>query len=259
MNGKMKRTLAAAAAVLMVISAAPAASAATFAMRAENKKSTSFSLKWNPIEGAEAYRVYEYDTATKKFTEIKTVKSELCKFEDLTPSTAYKYKVVALQKVDGKFTKFDESGVVTVKTPEKDPAPASSDNSKKEQEKTKIRSSNRNKTDNPRSDRSASAPALGKEELEQLKKDYNTAKSNLSKAQSALSTAEKTYNSAEAEYQKAATGGGHNAEAQEKMAKAKFKRDQAYDDMVDARTDVSTYQALVNSLKAQLVTQGIAV
>ncbi len=229
MKGKMKKIAAAAAAVLMLASVAPAASAAGFGMKAENKKTTSFTLKWNALEGADAYRVYTYDVNTKKFTLYKTVKSELCAFTELSPLTSYKVKVVAVQKVDNDYQALDESGVVTVKTPETDPVAAApaADTKKKDDTKKK------------------------KDEI----KEYNTAKSDLSKAQSALSTAEKNYESARKELEK--TSSGSSPEAQEKRAKIQFKCDEAELAIVLARDDVSYYTALVNRLKAQLATNGI--
>lgn len=67
------------------------------------KTSNSVTLVWDDVKGASAYRVYKYNSKTNKYEKYKDVSSSKCKVTELSANTTYKFKVVALKKVDGAY------------------------------------------------------------------------------------------------------------------------------------------------------------
>ena len=59
---------------------------------------TTITLKWSKISEADYYRVYKYNTKTKKYEKLKDVTSTSLKIKDLKAGTGYKYKVRAVTK-----------------------------------------------------------------------------------------------------------------------------------------------------------------
>ena len=59
---------------------------------------TSVTLKWNKVTGADGYRVYKYNSSTKKYEVIKTVTKTSLKISKLKSGTTYKFKVRAYKK-----------------------------------------------------------------------------------------------------------------------------------------------------------------
>ena len=66
-----------------------------------SQTTTTITLKWNKVTGADAYRVYKYNSKTKKYEKLKDVTKNSLKIEKLKAGTAYKYKVKAYTKDDG--------------------------------------------------------------------------------------------------------------------------------------------------------------
>ena len=65
---------------------------------------TTLSFKWNKVSGAAGYRVYKYNTATKKWDVVlKATKDTSFTDTKLKPGTQYSYKVKAYRKVSGKY------------------------------------------------------------------------------------------------------------------------------------------------------------
>ena len=65
---------------------------------------TTLSFKWNKVSGAAGYRIYKYNTATKKWdTVLKATKDTSFTDTKLKPGTQYSYKVKAYRKVSGKY------------------------------------------------------------------------------------------------------------------------------------------------------------
>ncbi len=62
---------------------------------------TTITLKWNKVTGADGYRVYKYNSKTKKYEKLKDVTKTTLKISKLKAGTAYKYKVRAITKDDG--------------------------------------------------------------------------------------------------------------------------------------------------------------
>ena len=60
-------------------------------------------INWNAVSGASGYRIYRYNTTTKKWNTLKTVSSKTTTYRDsrLVAGTAYKYKVKAYIRVSG--------------------------------------------------------------------------------------------------------------------------------------------------------------
>ena len=88
--------------------------------KAENKtgitvkassKDGKVTLKWDAVEGASKYRVYEY--ADGKATLLKTVRKTATSISGLSTGTDHKYIVTAY--VDKKWSAIDEKSAVTVK------------------------------------------------------------------------------------------------------------------------------------------------
>jgi len=62
---------------------------------------TTITLKWTKVTGADGYRVYKYNSKTKKYEKLKDVTKNTLKISKLKAGTAYKYKVRAYTKDDG--------------------------------------------------------------------------------------------------------------------------------------------------------------
>ncbi len=67
--------------------------------------STAIRINWRKVTGATGYRIYRYNTTTKKWVKVATVKGAATtsyKQTGLKSGTTYKYKVKAYRKVNGK-------------------------------------------------------------------------------------------------------------------------------------------------------------
>ncbi len=73
-------------------------------------------LSWNAVEGADAYKVLQYDSAKGTYVAVKTVKATSCEIDGLKNSTTYKFKVRTLVEKDGKYVSQKTSGVIKCKT-----------------------------------------------------------------------------------------------------------------------------------------------
>lgn len=62
------------------------------------------TLSWKKVSGAEAYGVYKYDSAKKKYVKLKNVKTNKITVT-ADGSGTYKFRVYSLDKVDGKYKK----------------------------------------------------------------------------------------------------------------------------------------------------------
>ena len=62
---------------------------------------STITLKWSKVTGADGYRVYKYNSKTKKYEKLKDVTGTSLKISKLKAGTAYKYKVKAYTKDDG--------------------------------------------------------------------------------------------------------------------------------------------------------------
>lgn len=83
------------------------------------KTSSSVTLSWDAVEGADMYRVYKYNEKTGKYEKYKDVKSTKCTVTGLKANTKYKFKITAYDKVNGKYVKGESSKPVSVTTKKK--------------------------------------------------------------------------------------------------------------------------------------------
>ena len=88
-------------------------------IRASAKTKNSITLKWDKVAGADAYKVYMYNSKTGKYEEYKTVTSNSCTIKDLKKNTKYKFKVSALDKVNSKYKEGEKSDPVAITTKKK--------------------------------------------------------------------------------------------------------------------------------------------
>ncbi|MGN1108413.1 MAG: cellulase family glycosylhydrolase, partial [Oscillospiraceae bacterium] len=77
-------------------------------------KGKKVTLKWDPVAGAYGYKIYEYNSATKKYEQKAFVKSAGKTFNGLSKG-AHKYKIVTVSKFNGKNTSGNYSDVITVR------------------------------------------------------------------------------------------------------------------------------------------------
>ncbi len=79
-------------------------------------KTVDLTLSWKEVKGADGYRIYQYDKATKKYKHIASVtKGTQYKVTKLTGKTEYKFKVRAYKKDSGTIWG-NYSNVFTTKT-----------------------------------------------------------------------------------------------------------------------------------------------
>lgn len=76
----------------------------------------SMTLKWNKVEGADAYRVYLWNYDTEKYESVAYVKGTSAKIKDLDANTICKFKVRTYDEVNGKLTAQSTSKTFKFKT-----------------------------------------------------------------------------------------------------------------------------------------------
>ncbi len=89
--------------------------------------STTVTISWDEVSGADAYRVYMYDESQKRYAVYKNVSGTACQVTDLGKNKTYYFKVAALVKNKEKYTEQERSGQITVKTKVSLPASPSAD------------------------------------------------------------------------------------------------------------------------------------
>lgn len=62
------------------------------------------TLKWDKVSGADAYRVYLYDSYNKKYRSVKTVTDTKAAITGLLSEQKYYFKICALKKTNGKYS-----------------------------------------------------------------------------------------------------------------------------------------------------------
>ena len=97
--------------------------AASPVIKSASSTKNSITLKWGKVKSADGYRVYRYDSKTKKWKSIATVKNGKTSYVDkksLKSKTTYKYKVKAYHKWGPDYNKVNvwglASAVKSVKT-----------------------------------------------------------------------------------------------------------------------------------------------
>ncbi len=69
-------------------------------------KNGKITLSWKKVKGAEAYSVYKYDSAKKKYVKLKTTKNTKYTVTAKGSGT-YKFRIYSMDLVDGKYKKGD--------------------------------------------------------------------------------------------------------------------------------------------------------
>lgn len=87
--------------------------------KASSKTANTVTLTWDKVSGADAYTVYMYNSTTGKYEKYKTVSSNTCTVKSLKKNTKYKFKVAALDKVNGKYKEGEKSDPIAVTTKKK--------------------------------------------------------------------------------------------------------------------------------------------
>ena len=131
MNRKIFKAVAVTAAVLLTGVISTSVSEPNIAVAAEaagaklsapsyadyiERTSDSVTLSWSSVKGADAYRIYKYDAAEKKFKAYKTVYGTSYTVTGLKSSTQYKFRIAALKKSSGKYSAGKQSATIKVKT-----------------------------------------------------------------------------------------------------------------------------------------------
>ncbi len=87
-------------------------------VKASATSTTAGKLRWTKTGNASGYRIYLYNSKTKKYEKLKTISSNAtvsCKLTGLKAGGSYKYKVRAYKKVNGKTYWGTPSAAVTLK------------------------------------------------------------------------------------------------------------------------------------------------
>ncbi|MCM1059129.1 MAG: redoxin family protein [Eubacterium sp.] len=77
---------------------------------------SSVEIKWGSIKGADAYRVYQYDSSSKKYVTVTTTSSTNYTAIGLTSGKTYKFKVAALIKNGQNYSAQTVSSVISATT-----------------------------------------------------------------------------------------------------------------------------------------------
>lgn len=88
--------------------------------------STSITLRWDAVTGADGYRIYKYDESTKKFVKYKNVSGTSCTVTDLSKNTKYYFKIATLTQTDKTLSEHGITGNLSATTKSTDyPVPPS--------------------------------------------------------------------------------------------------------------------------------------
>ena len=81
------------------------------------KTSSSITLEWEAAKKAEGYKIYQYDSAKKKYVAAKTVRGETSAvIDNLKSAKQYKFKIRSFTKVEGTNVFSEPSSVIAVIT-----------------------------------------------------------------------------------------------------------------------------------------------
>lgn len=82
-----------------------------------SKTKTSVTLTWDEVSNADAYRVFQYNSKSKKYEKVKDVKKTECEIDGLSSGTKYQFKVAALVRSEnGTYVVQEKSEKKTVTT-----------------------------------------------------------------------------------------------------------------------------------------------
>lgn len=78
-----------------------------------SKSGNKVKLKWSSVEGAERYRLYRYNAATKKYVLVKTLTGTSCSLK-ITKAGTYRFILCAAKKTDSGYKNGNYSKVIKV-------------------------------------------------------------------------------------------------------------------------------------------------
>lgn len=114
-NNKIRYKYAAASSKSGASSSSGGTLAAPTGIKSAKTKNT-VTLTWDATSGADAYRVYIYDSSTGEYEQYKDVSGTKCTVSGLKSGTTYKFKVAALKKSNGKYKAGKRSKEISVTT-----------------------------------------------------------------------------------------------------------------------------------------------
>lgn len=85
-------------------------------LKVSTTSTTQIKVTWSKVSGATAYRLYKYNSKTKKYEYYGQTKSTSMTVKKLTSATTYKFKVRALKTVKGKNYYGKYSSILTATT-----------------------------------------------------------------------------------------------------------------------------------------------
>ncbi len=85
-------------------------------LTADNITKNSFTLSWDKVDNATYYRVYRYDTASKKYIQVGSVYTEELEISQLSSGKRYYYKVRPIKRENGVYIYGYYSDLFTVTT-----------------------------------------------------------------------------------------------------------------------------------------------
>lgn len=91
-------------------------------VKATEVTTSKVSLKWSKVSGATGYKIYKYDTNTKKWVNIKNTTNRTYSVTSLNSATTYKFKVKAYAKKDSETYYGSSSSAFSVTTLPKTPS-----------------------------------------------------------------------------------------------------------------------------------------
>ncbi len=85
-------------------------------LKATAATESSISLSWTRVSDADGYRIYRYNTSTKKWVGIKNTTALTYTDKNLTAGTLYSYGVRAIEVKDGKYVYGEASNLISTLT-----------------------------------------------------------------------------------------------------------------------------------------------
>lgn len=93
-------------------------------------KDNTVTLSWDKVKGADAYRIYKYDAAKKKYVKYKSIKGNKIVIKELEEGASYKFKVAAMTKSGKTYKAGTASKTVTVNIGTTEKAPSAKEQKK---------------------------------------------------------------------------------------------------------------------------------
>ncbi len=86
-------------------------------LKVSKKSNSSVTLEWNKVTGCDGYKIYKYNTSTKKYVLYKTLKTNSITISKLSSGTDYKFKVFAYKTINKKIHTIDGVAITAVTLP----------------------------------------------------------------------------------------------------------------------------------------------